>query len=120
MTTEPRPMTLGELLDRTFSYYRANLWTFVGIMLIPQLVLVLSIIMCVGLMPLALLRPSVALMVVGVTAAVALFFIVYAAAYGATTFAVSEIHLGHPITVRVAYRRLLIIRLLQQTPMHWG
>jgi hypothetical protein len=38
--TEPlRPMTLGEILDRTFQIYRARFWVFVGIAVIPVLVM---------------------------------------------------------------------------------
>ena len=40
MTTELRPLSFGELLDRTFSYYRSHFWVFVGIMAIPQILLV--------------------------------------------------------------------------------
>jgi hypothetical protein len=36
MTTELRALSLGELLDRTFSYYRQHFWLFVGIMALPQ------------------------------------------------------------------------------------
>ena len=34
--TELRPLTLGELLDRTFQLYRNHFWLFVGIMAIPS------------------------------------------------------------------------------------
>src|SRR5271169_5669056 len=34
-TVELRPLSLGELLDRTFSLYRRHFWLFVGIMAIP-------------------------------------------------------------------------------------
>jgi len=34
--TELRPLTLGELLDRTFQLYRNYFWLFVGIMAIPS------------------------------------------------------------------------------------
>jgi len=38
--TEPlRPMTLGEILDRTFQIYRARFWVFVGIAVIPAFVI---------------------------------------------------------------------------------
>src|SRR5580658_4326837 len=35
-TVELRPLSLGELLDRTFSLYRRHFWLFVGIMAIPS------------------------------------------------------------------------------------
>src|SRR5713226_10205336 len=34
-----RPLSLGELLDRTFTLYRNHFWLFVGIMAVPQLLL---------------------------------------------------------------------------------
>lgn len=34
-TAELRPLSLGELLDRTFTLYRNNFWLFVGIMAVP-------------------------------------------------------------------------------------
>ncbi|MGH9811917.1 MAG: hypothetical protein ACRD4T_02160, partial [Candidatus Acidiferrales bacterium] len=42
MMTAPidlRPLSLGELLDRTFSLYRNHFWLFVGITAIPYLLL---------------------------------------------------------------------------------
>ena len=51
--TELRPLSLGELLDRTFSYYRSHFWVFVGIMAVPQVFLV-----GVDLLRQALTRPG--------------------------------------------------------------
>ena len=34
-TADLRPLSLGELLDRTFTIYRSHFWVFVGIMAIP-------------------------------------------------------------------------------------
>jgi hypothetical protein len=34
-----RPLSLGEILDRTFSIYRGNFLLFVGITAIPQLLI---------------------------------------------------------------------------------
>ena len=38
MITAPRPMTTGELMDRTFSLYRSHLGLFIGIFALPHLV----------------------------------------------------------------------------------
>ena len=38
--TDLRPLSLGELLDRTFSYYRKHFLLFVGIMALPQALIV--------------------------------------------------------------------------------
>ena len=35
-TVELRPLSLGELLDRTFTLYRRHFWLFVGIMAVPS------------------------------------------------------------------------------------
>ena len=37
MSLDLRPLTLGELLDRSFSLYRRHFWLFVGIMALPSL-----------------------------------------------------------------------------------
>jgi len=34
-----RPMSLGEVLDRTFSLYKRNFWLFAGIVSLPYLLL---------------------------------------------------------------------------------
>ncbi len=34
-TVDLRPLSLGELLDRTFTFIKQHFWLFVGIMAIP-------------------------------------------------------------------------------------
>ena len=109
--TELRPLTLGELLDRTFTLYRRNFWLFVGIMAIPAAISVPFSIMVslrqggatVGA------RPSPANVFGLMFSFLALFFVsffVYSMAVGATTFAVSESYLGQKSTVRSAYGKI--------------
>jgi hypothetical protein len=109
--TELRPLTLGELLDRTFTLYRRNFWLFVGIMAIPAAISVpFSMMMSlrqggatVGA------RPSPANVFGLAFWFLALFFVsffVYSMAIGATTFAVSESYLGQKSTVRSAYGKI--------------
>ena len=106
MRAELRPLSFGELLDRTFTYYREHFWLFVGIMAVPQLATLV-----VGL-PLRMtldinqpqLRLTASLAATGVTVGIAVFG--YAAAYGATTYAVSEIHLGRAVAIGGAYRMM--------------
>jgi hypothetical protein len=38
MALDLRPLTLAELLDRSFSTYKRHLWLFVGIMAVPAVV----------------------------------------------------------------------------------
>ena len=46
MALDLRPLTLAELLDRSFSTYKRHLWLFVGIMAVPaSLAVVYSAIM---------------------------------------------------------------------------
>ena len=102
-TTELRPLGFGELLDRTFSYYRSHFWVFVGIMAVPQ-VLLLALTFALGVISEGRSTPGgTVLLVLAVVALVPVLVLGYTAAYGATTFAVSEIHMGRTITIRGAY-----------------
>ena len=115
MTTELRPLSFGELLDRTFSYYRSHFWVFVGIMALPQILLVAVALLTdaltqpVGSVDVELLPARAQWLVLGAAGllivAVAYAF-AYTAALGATTFAISEIHLGRPAGIRSAYRAM--------------
>ena len=115
MTTELRPLSFGELLDRTFSYYRSHFWVFVGIMAIPQILLVAVALLTdalaqpVGPVDVERLSAQAQWLVLGgaglLIVAVAYAF-AYTAALGATTYAISEIHLGRPAGIRSAYRAM--------------
>ena len=114
---ELRPLSLGELLDRTFSLYRSHFWLFVGIMAVPYL---LSL--AVGLAGVTMrgvgqqaTRPGTpaGAAVTGAAAGVLLigiFAVVVLASYllaqAATVFAVSEIYLGRPASIRQSYARV--------------
>ncbi|HSC25752.1 MAG TPA: hypothetical protein VLD67_00675 [Vicinamibacterales bacterium] len=118
MDLDFRPLSLGELLDRAFSLYRAHFRTFVAIMAVPS-----GLAAGVGL--LAEAAPEVAsaiersgqqpdlrvvMLLVGLVAAlmllVLLYFIAYMLAVGATTAAVSEAYLGRPTSAAAAFRRV--------------
>jgi hypothetical protein len=113
-TTELRPLSLSELLDRAFSLYRRNFWLFVGIMAIPSVFSVpfnLAFLSArnnrPGLPAPDLPRPGI---IAGSVFAIMIFFclywILYAIAIGATTFAVSETYLGRQATVRGSYGKV--------------
>lgn len=118
--TELRPLSLGELLDRTFSYYRQHFWLFIGIMAIPQVLnvaitLPLETITQPSAAPVASenpteifrkIAPLLALSLGLVMVALVVGFLIYSVALGATTFALSEVHLGRMATVRGAYQSL--------------
>ena len=106
---ELRPLGLGELLDRAFLLYRRNFWLFAGIMLVPAALLLpmqFFLLRNQGTAlpwnaPLPQTRAVAYGYIVGI-----LYWFVYAVVQAATTFAVSEVYLGHPSTVRAAYGRV--------------
>lgn len=113
-----RPLSFGELLDRTFTYYRRHFWTFVGIMAVPHVLLVAVSVGWQSIQSM-LLRPAaggvpgeefgsgmIVATFAGAILVIVLYFVVYAVALGAATHAVSEIHLGRPTSVRAAYRSM--------------
>ena len=117
--TDLRPLSLGELLDRTFSYYRKHFLLFVGIMALPQALIVATNLI---LLPFRTPRftaapPSPAGAAARISSTFTTFMIsfgiimvvymlVYCIALGATTVALSEVHLGRATTVANAYRSL--------------
>src|SRR2546425_4825838 len=52
-TLDLRPLSIGELLDRTFSLYRRNFLLFVGIAAIPHLLVLAVKLAQVAVMPVA-------------------------------------------------------------------
>jgi hypothetical protein len=116
---ELRPLTTGELLDRTFYLYRSNFWLFVGLSTIAAGVNVVMELLkllyqhfygVVGFGPAAghatgtgdVVR-SVAFAVLSLVASV-LYFAVYGVTQAATTSAVSAIYLGDATSMKVALR----------------
>ena len=110
------PLSLGELLDQTFSYLRKHFWLFAGIMVAPEGLLVgFNVLMQIFLktpQPVPGARaPAPAQMAayamragMGTLGILLSYYIVYALALGATTHALSEIHLGRTTTIRASYR----------------
>jgi hypothetical protein len=115
MASDLRPLTLGELLDRTFFLYRKNFVLFFGIMALPHLLLLAFQLAGVGLQstriligPIMNLPWTLAMYVVllGVTAV----------SQGATVIAVSHVHLGQSVTITESFAgikgRILYIALV--------
>ena len=119
MSLDLRPLTLGELLDRSFSLYRHHFWLFVGIMSLPSVIA-----LAFGLL-VALFNPqpgSPELVAADADPAEILgavlwfggamigmlivYFVAYAVALGATTVAVSQLYMGQPSSIRDAYAPL--------------
>jgi len=114
-TIELRPLSLGELLDRTFTLYRGHFWVFVGIMAIPASFgipvnyLVLSFEGNMLFMGKPTLTPSPGLifgLFAGIFAFAILLILGHSIALAAVTHAVSEAYLGRRTTVRDSYRSI--------------
>src|SRR5437879_2734506 len=99
MVTVLRPLSISELLDRTFHLYRNNFWVFVGIAAIPQL-----IVLAIQMGSSALLHNgSVAGFSAMTVLAVVVGWFAIQASQAATVVAVSNLHLDRPINVSAAY-----------------
>src|ERR1039457_6561570 len=112
---ELRPLSLGELLDRTFTLYRSHFWVFVGIMAIPAsfgipvnyLVLAFQGSTLFSRQPSPTPSPGMVLGILfGVFAYLGVFLLVHSTAVAAVTHAASEAYLGRRSTVRDSYRRI--------------
>jgi len=119
-----RPLSLGEVLDRTFNMYRSRFLLFVGIMTVPYgFVLILSILQQLMVTPgfgpqraptpAPASVPSPAQMagvlggvMVGVLLALVVYLFVFSVGQGATTLAVSELYMGRTSAIVAAYRGL--------------
>jgi hypothetical protein len=131
MTLDLRPLTLGELLDRSFGLYRRHFLLFVGLMAIPAaFTLLLSV--SLQIFPEVTRRQIIdndanptamaALFAFSAVAFVVLMFaywIAYMVTLGATTVAVSELYVGRAATIASAFGqvrghigRLLLLLLL--------
>lgn len=105
-----RPLSLGEILDRTFTLYRRNFLLFVGVTAIPQL-LVLAFNIAQVMLTGSKTHKVVSGSFVAVGIAVALVgFIIYVVAYlfahGGTVYAVSELYLGRSTSIDACLQRM--------------
>jgi len=115
-TLDLRPLSIGELLDRTFSLYRRNFLLFIGISAIPQLLVLALQLAQTAFMPSKVpMQPSTPTDfqvagsgfstggVLGFLGVAIVGLIVYVFAYlfsqGGTVFAVSELYLGRATTI---------------------
>ncbi|MFY9560062.1 MAG: hypothetical protein WAQ52_07500 [Terriglobales bacterium] len=101
MPSDLRPLSLGELLDRTFFLYRKHFLLFVGILALPHLVVLAFQLTGVALQPgvgsltttSLLWTVATWIVVVGVAAA----------SQGATVIAVSHVHLERPASIKESF-----------------
>jgi hypothetical protein len=117
MPSELRPLSLGELLDRTFFLYRTHFFLFLGILALPHLIVLGFQLAGVALQPGLVVRfPLTTFFWTIATAIVALG--TTAASQGGTVIAVSHVHLGQPTSIaesfagmkgKILYLALLLI-----------
>lgn len=110
MTTPLRPMSTGEILDRTFNLYRNNFVLFAGIAVVPPALLLVVNLIGAGLASPASRTPAAAGVAVagGLVAFVAAiaYFVGLAVAHAATIFAVSAVHLERTTSIGESYARV--------------
>ncbi|MGH9433322.1 MAG: hypothetical protein ACRD3T_17465 [Terriglobia bacterium] len=119
MNSDLRPLSLGELLDQTFTFYREHFLLFVGIMAAPQAVILAANLLRDVLSSHALVLPSglpghappsgaglgMAWLISTVMVLV-VYLVGYEAALGGTTHSISQLYLGHPTDIRDSYRSI--------------
>jgi len=106
-----RPLSLGEILDRTFFVYRRNFLLFVGITALPQLLVLgfklAQIFMTGGTKGPRLSQPDfTALGLIGILIGVIFYLVAYLYTHGGTVYAVSDLYLGRPTSIGAALRRM--------------
>lgn len=112
-TADLRPMTLGEVLDRTFTLYREHFLLFAGITALPHL---LTLLYNFGILSFqrtsftgtAPHLPSAGVMggiVLGALGGIVLILLTVGIAQAATVAAVSDLYLGQPTSVGSSYAR---------------
>jgi hypothetical protein len=111
METSLRPLTLGEILDRTAQLYRSNFWLFAGIASAYLGALLVLGLMQIGMQELMraghLARYLILLGALGVIVQAFVSFVVGGLAAAANNRAVGWVHLGEPATIRGSYASIL-------------
>jgi len=118
-----RPLSIGELLDRTFSLYRRNFLLFIGIAAIPHLLVLAVKLAQVAAMPVvgkvATQPPAAELQAASRTLAagnpiafaafallgIVIYLVAILFSQGGTVFAVSELYLGRATTIGQSFSR---------------
>ena len=107
METALRPLSLGEILDRTAQLYRTNFVLFAGIFAAYcGIGLVLNLLL-IGLQELLKAQQTTAMALITVAAAgleFLILFLLIGPVIAAISRAVAWVHLGEPATIRGAYR----------------
>jgi membrane-anchored glycerophosphoryl diester phosphodiesterase (GDPDase) len=101
MTNTLRPLTVGELLDRTFFLYRRHFLLFVGIAALPNLIILSFQLFQLVVAPMSLGGALMTLAWLLVT--IIVYFVTIAISQGATIIAVSQIQLEREATASGAF-----------------
>jgi hypothetical protein len=114
MSAPLRPMSTGEILDRTFNLYRNNFMLFAGIAVVPPALMLVVNLMQAGFMATpgrpvrgtaGLAAAGGAAAVVAIIAAIA-YLVGIAVAHAATVFAVSAVHLDRKTSIGESYAKV--------------
>jgi len=103
-----RPLSIGEMLDRTFSLYRDHFKLFVGIFVVPQLaIFVVSFGMQVIMHAATTSSTAAPIAGIGLLLYLPIVFVIalatYALSQAATVYAVSQVYLERPTTISESY-----------------
>jgi hypothetical protein len=106
-----RPLSLGEILDRTFALYRRNFLLFFGITALPQLLVLgfnLFQMLLTGRLgaPKVLSGGSLGLGIIGLLMGLIVYLVAYLFAHGGTVYAVSDLYLGRSTSIGASLRRM--------------
>ena len=111
-----RPMSLGEVLDRTFNLYKNHFWLFAGITALPFSLLLVAQIAVAAASSVAANAPvaqtppfspgAVGGMVGGGALVLILYFVMIGTTHAATVFAVSDLYLSRPASIRGSLSRV--------------
>jgi hypothetical protein len=110
METNLRPLSLGEILDRTAQLYRTNFVLFAGIFAgYCGIALVLNLLL-IGMQELLKAQQTTAIALITLAAAgleLLILFLLIGPVIAAISRAVAWVHLGEPATIRGAYASVL-------------
>ncbi len=111
METNLRPLTLGEILDRTAELYRSNFLLLAGISSIYSGLLLVLAMVQIGVQRAFSGTPLNAYLIAGAVIGILLILLLSLVSGGvavaANTRAVGWLHLGEPATIRTAYSAIL-------------
>jgi len=111
METNLRPLTLGEILDRTAQLYRTHFWLLAGIAAVYSGAILLLSLVQIGIQEFLrmehLERYVLLLSAIGIVVQLFISFLVGGIAVAANNRAVGWVHLGEPATIRGAYASIL-------------